>query len=125
MWEELAARADWAIAGPENCNHAPVVTPEKSDLTCKAGNSVTMKATAKDPDGNKLSYKWFVQNESCTYMDGKAENLALDASSDLSASFTVPADAKAGDLFVVTLEVQDCGVERPMTRFAQYVITAE
>ena len=39
-----------------------------------------------------------------------------------TAKFTVPTDAKVGDRFVVNMEVQDVA-DRPMTRFAQFVIT--
>ena len=47
----------------------------------------------------------------------------LELSADgTSAQFTVPADAVSGDTFVVNMEVQD-DAERPMTRFAQFVIT--
>lgn len=123
MWEELAARADWAIMGPEKANHAPVVKAEALDLTCKAGKSVTMNVTTTDPDGNALASKWYMQPASSSYMDGKAEGLELASVSETSATFTVPKDAKIGDKFVVTYEVQDKGVERPMTRFAQFVIT--
>lgn len=123
MWEELAARADWAIAGPDKCNHAPVVKAAAMDLTCKAGKSVSLKISASDPDGNALSTKWYLQPESSSYKEGKAEGLALSSVSETGASFKVPEDAKAGGTFVVTCEVRDLGVERPMTRFAQFVIS--
>ena len=42
----------------------------------------------------------------------------------LTAQVTIPEDAKAGDVFVVNLEVQD-EADRPMTRFVQYVIVVE
>lgn len=122
MWEELAARADWAIAGPNECNHAPIIKAGEIDLTAKPGATVSVAATAQDPDGDALCTNWSVPAQSCTYMEGKAQNLALASASEWGASFTVPKDAKIGDKFVITLEVADKAV-RPMTRFAQYVIT--
>lgn len=67
---------------------------------------------------------------SCTYAarvgeDGKQADFTLPVEADgYAATFTVPADATAGDRFVINLEVQD-EAERPMTRFAQFVITVE
>ncbi len=121
MWEELAARADWAICEPADCNHAPIVTAETLDFTAAPGETVSLSASAKDPDGDKLSAQWYVPATSCTYKKGKAEGLSVSASG-WNASFTIPADAASGDKFVVNLEVRD-EAERPMTRFAQYVIT--
>lgn len=122
MWEELAARADWAINEPKDCNHAPIVTADKLDFDAKPGQTISLAGSAKDPDGNKLMEKWWVPAFSCTYKDGKAEGLVVSSETGWNTKFTIPADAKAGDKFVVNLEVRD-NATRPMTRFAQYVIT--
>jgi hypothetical protein len=82
---------------------------------------VRLSGSATDPDGDKLVAEWYVPASSCTYQDGKAEGLTVSAKG-FEASFTVPSDAKTGDKLVVNLEVRD-EAERPMTRFAQYVIT--
>ncbi len=121
MWEELAARADWAICEPRDCNHAPIVSAQTLDLTAAPGETVSLSGSANDPDGDKLSAQWYVPATSCTYKQGKAEGLSVSASG-WNASFTIPSDAASGDKFVVNLEVRD-EAERPMTRFAQYVIT--
>ncbi len=124
MWEELAARADWAIAEPKDCNHAPVVTAKQLDFNAKAGEKVSLSGEAKDPDGDKLIAKWWVPAFSSTYKEGKAEGLSVSAETGYKTEFSVPADAKAGDKFVVNLEVKDKAT-RPMTRFAQFVITVK
>lgn len=121
MWEELSARADWAICEPADCNHAPIVTADALDFTAAPGETVRFSGSATDPDGDKLVAEWYVPASSCTYQDGKAEGLTVSAKG-FEASFTVPSDAKTGDKLVVNLEVRD-EAERPMTRFAQYVIT--
>jgi hypothetical protein len=121
MWKELAARADWAICEPADCNHAPIVSADVLDLTAAPGETVSLKGSAKDPDGDRLDAKWYVPAAACTYKEGKAEGLSVQAKG-WEASFTVPADAQSGDRIVVNLEVCD-QAERPMTRFAQYVIT--
>ncbi|UWX54590.1 hypothetical protein NYZ99_17190 [Maribacter litopenaei] len=122
MWEELAARADWAIEEPENCNHAPIVSAETLDLSAKPGRTVSLSGTATDPDGNELTATWWVPAFSCTYKEGKAEGLSVSSESGWNTEFTIPKDAKKGDTFLVNLEVKD-NATRPMTRFAQYVIT--
>ena len=58
-------------------------------------------------------------------VNGKDAVVFSKSSCGAEWKFTVPEDAQAGDIFVVNLEVQDAGVERPMTRFAQVVITVE
>ena len=122
MWEELAARADWAVCEPQDCNHAPIVTADILDFTAAPGETVQLAGRAKDPDGDKLTSSWYVPAASCTYKEGKAEGLAVSAGSGWNTSFTVPADAQSGDRLVVNLEVRD-DAARPMTRFVQYVIT--
>ena len=121
MWEALAARADWAICDPADCNHAPLVTADALDFTAAPGETVQLSGSATDPDGDKLVAEWYVPASSCTYQDGKAEGITVSAKG-FDATFTVPSDAKSGDKLVVNLEVRD-QAKRPMTRFAQYVIT--
>lgn len=122
MWDELAARADWAINEPKDCNHAPIVKADKLDFSAKPGETVTFKGTATDPDKNKLKSKWWVPAFTCTYKNGKAEGLKVSTETGWNTQFVIPEDAKSGDKFVVNLEVQDVAI-RPMTRFAQYVVT--
>lgn len=125
LFADLAARADWAICAPEDCNHAPVVGADVLDYTAKAGETVSLIGTAGDPDGDKLSITWWVPSGSWTYA-AAVEGTELTAEGNgTTATFTVPADAVAGDRFVVNMEVCDTNVERPMTMFMQFVITVE
>ncbi len=122
MWEELAARADWAICEPRDCNHAPIVVADELNFTARPGQTVSLSGTAKDPDGDRLTAQWWVPANACTYKEGKAEGLAVSSASGWKTEFTIPADARTGDVFVVNLEVRD-DATRPMTRFAQYIVT--
>ena len=124
MWEELAARADWAICEPKDCNHAPIIEGGQLDFTAAPGETVQLSASASDPEGDRLDVQWYVPAASCTYKQGKAEGLSVAVGRTWNASFTVPEDAKSGDKLVVNLEVRD-EAERPMTQFAQYVITVK
>ena len=142
LFDDLAARADWAIMDPEDCNHAPVITADSLDITAKAGETVTLSASASDPDGNELTTSWWIPAASCTYgveetEDGdssgdsasgtneKVADIAVNVTGEYEAQLTVPEDAQSGDIIVLNLEVQDQGVERPITRFAQFFITVE
>ena len=130
MFEELAARADWAILPPEACNHAPVVTAETVDFTAAPGAVVSLAGEASDPDGDALTADWYVPAAACTYAakvgeDGKQAAFELPVTADgYAAQVTIPEDAVSGDRFVVNLRVKD-EAGRPMTRFAQYVIVVE
>lgn len=77
--------------------------PENVDFKAKAGDTVKLNGEAFDSD--------------------RIVELPVEGNG-FEASFTVPEDAVSGDVFVVNLEVQD-EAERPMTRFAQYVIVVE
>jgi hypothetical protein len=138
-FDELAARADWAIAGPEKCNHAPIVKAENLDFKVKPGKSVTLAASAVDPDGNEMTVKWWVEPTmerganpfaakvpfggdevlgNCLSVQGEQTYVAGTPS---TVTFRVPKTAKIGDRIVVNMEVTD-KAERPMHRYAQFFI---
>ena len=142
LFDDLAARADWAIMAPEECNHAPVITAETLDITAKAGDVVSLSAAAEDPDGNELAASWWIPVGSCTYgveppaegessgdssgaSNEKAAQISISAADGFETQVTVPEDAQPGDMIVVNLEVHDQNVERPITRYAQFFITVE
>ena len=122
MFEELAARADWAILPYDQCNHAPVVKAETLDFTAVAGETVNLSAEISDPDGDELTVVWSVPTIACVYA-GDLSSVTCHGEGT-ATSFTVPADAVSGERFVVNMQVRD-NAARPMTRFAQFVITVK
>jgi len=62
---DFAARMDWTIKPYAEANHPPVVhlaTP--AFVTARAGDRVDFSAVgSSDPDGDALSYEWFVYEE--------------------------------------------------------------
>jgi len=122
LFEEFAARADWSIHDYEDCNHAPIVTAEAPDVTAKAGEIVELAGAVKDPDGDDYKTNWWVWNAASDYAGAAAGMLDVWGAKTLTAKFTVPRDAEVGDYFNVLMQVQD-KAERPMTRFAQFIIT--
>ena len=75
-------------------------------------------AYVRDPDGNKLSYKWWQYFEVDTYA-GKANVKDPDKS---KTSLVIPADAKTGDTIHLIVEVTDSGTPK-LTRYQRVIIT--
>ena len=75
---DFAARMDWTVKEPKEANHNPGVvvngTPGKRPVlvTASAGTPFTIDAAGtKDPDGHRLTYRWFFYSEAGTGIPGK------------------------------------------------------
>jgi hypothetical protein len=117
---DFAARADWCVKDFKDANHAPVPTVVGPlDRTVRPGERVKLAATATDPDGDKLTYKWW------HYADASsAESLVsiVDAASPDRASFVVPNEP--GRTVHIILEVTDDGTP-PLTCYRRIVFTIQ
>ena len=78
---EFAARMDWTIKSFKASNHNPIVVVNSKDGTApiiidaEVGKPLALDASAtKDPDGNKLTYKWFHYEEAG--YTGRGTNMA-------------------------------------------------
>jgi hypothetical protein len=101
-------------------NHAPVVVlAHAADLAAKAGETVKLSAQGtSDPDGNRLTYRWWQYAEADTYTG--AVNIAqADAP---NASFVAPRDAVSGDTVHIICEVTDNG-SPALTRYQRVIVT--
>ena len=65
---DFSARMDWTITPYSEANHPPIVQLDHPQyLEAKPGDRVDLSATAStDPDGDALSYHWFVYEEAGT-----------------------------------------------------------
>jgi hypothetical protein len=119
---DWAARMDWAEYGSANRNPQVVVNGVASshplEITVSPGSTVSLSAAGtSDPDGNGLSYKWYVYPEPGTY----GKDVPVSNGTSQEASITIPADADGKTIHVV-LEVADDG-DPPLTSFRRVVLT--
>lgn len=101
---EFAARMDWTIKPFNQANHNPIVTVNGQVGTApivieaQVGKSLTLDASAtNDPDGNKLSYRWF-HYEEAGFMT-RATNLAgvtIAQGNSSKATVTVTTACRSG-----------------------------
>ena len=108
-FNNFAARMDWAKDGKGNRNPIVVINDDHSlDIktnTPPQGTKVMLDASkSHDPDGDKLTFKWWVLSEAGTYA-GPVNILNSDSS---RATVEVPANSE-GKSFHVVCEVTDNG----------------
>jgi hypothetical protein len=120
---DFAARMAWCVKPARSANHPPraVLNGDKGmgivELTARPGDAVKLTAAgSSDPDGDRLSFHWFVYSEAGTY----GRDLPLSSATAETTSLTIPADAGGKKVHVV-LEVTDNG-EPALTRYRRAVI---
>lgn len=109
---DFAARMDWTVAERyEDANHNPAAvldgTPGVAPVyrVVRPGEAVTASAVGTtDPDGDALTYRWWVYPEAGSY----PYDVAVAQAAAPEARLIVPADA-AGHTIHVLLEVTDDG----------------
>jgi hypothetical protein len=120
---DFAARMAWCVSPARGANHPPlpVLNGDKGggvmELQARPGEAVKLTAAgSSDPDGDRLSFRWFVYPEAGTY----ARDVPLSDATAETTTLTVPAGA-AGTTVHVILEVTDGG-EPALTRYRRAVI---
>ncbi len=113
---DFAARIDWTVAKRfEDANHNPVVvvngdkTENPVRIAVKAGEKVELDATGtRDPDGDDLTYRWFVYTEAGSFQPDKPGVFDISGSSEVRARFAAPRASKPVTIHLI-LEVKDNG----------------
>jgi hypothetical protein len=113
----------WCVRPARGANHPPlaVLNGEKGagivESKARPGDKVKLTAAgSSDPDGDRLSFRWFVYPEAGTY----GRDVPLPDATAETTALTVPADA-AGKTLHVVLEVTDSG-QPALTRYRRLVI---
>jgi len=73
-WRQFAARLQWTIKGPAECNHPPTISVSNSitnddtlDISAAAGTIITLNANTSDPGGRDVDVTWWHYIEAGTY----------------------------------------------------------
>jgi hypothetical protein len=108
-FNDFAARMDWAKDGKGNRNPLVIVNRDKTlnvvTMRPSPGSSVKLDASrSRDPDGDKLTFKWWVLPEAGTYQ----QIVAIAKTNSSRITVDVPADS-AGRSIHVICEVTDNG----------------
>ncbi len=108
---EFEARMNWCVRPYEQCNHKPVAicngdtSRNVLNLTADPGAKVKLSAAGStDPDGNKLSYKWWMYQEAGSY----PKPIDIQGAHTVEAALTIPHNASGRTIHVI-LEVIDNG----------------
>lgn len=124
---DLAVRMDWSInSNYTACNHNPVAVlngdTTKNILSIKAAPGAGLQLSAvgsSDPDGNTLTYKWFVYPEAGTYPG----NVTITNADTSAATVQVPDDLNDRSIHVI-LEIKDNGQGFPLYAYRRAIITS-
>lgn len=117
---DFAARMKWSFTPKYNgANHEPIVKIEGPlNIMVNPGQKIRLNGFVKDPDGNKVSVKWY-QFEVGTY----AGNINIKNSDSLQSEFVVPEDIQPKQNIHIILEATDNG-SPALTRYQRLVVTA-
>lgn len=124
-FNDFAARMDWAVLPFAKANHAPIADiagdAKKSirRITAKAGATLDFDASgSRDPDGDKLAFRWWVYGEAGSY----AGPILVSAAETPTARLHVPSGAEGKEVHLI-LEVRDTGRERSLFDFRRIVVS--
>jgi hypothetical protein len=117
---DLAERLTWAVTPKyADANHYPRVALKSPAVSGRAGDVVTLQATTSDPDGDRVSVKWW-RFDNGTYNG----TVTLDRTDGTTTSLRIPADAKRGDTIHIIAEASDDRT-LSLTRYARAVVTVK
>ena len=118
---DFAARADWCVKAFEDANHAPVVKLDHPNLLkVKPNETVQLKGSGTDPDGDEFAYLWWNYREVGSY-EGE---IAIENEDTPQATLQIPNDIKKDETIHIILEVKDDQFPY-LTRYQRVVIESE
>ncbi len=116
---DFAARTEWCVKDFKNANHAPKVIVNSNRLRVNIGQKVLISAKVTDPDGNKVSLKFWHYKEVGTCKDEVVVN-----QNGNTTEITIPTTAKSGDTIHIIAEATDNG-KPVLTRYQRVILTVK
>ncbi len=127
MFNDFQCRMDWCVKSFDKANHHPkaIVNDDNSDsilfLKANAGDEIQLDASSStDPDGDQLSYLWWMYQESGTY----DQKIHINHDKKAKANITIPEDAGGKQIHII-LEVKDDNQIASLYDFRRIVIDVE
>jgi hypothetical protein len=118
---DFAARLRWSVTPKySDANHEPSVTIEgPMNVLASPGETIRVNAKVSDPDGNKLSTKWW------QFMVGTYPNkVDISSANTAQTKVVIPKDAVAGQTIHLILEATDDGTPA-LTSYQRMIITVK
>lgn len=118
----FAARMDWCVKSFEEANHGPRVslngddTPRPVVIELRPPDKIRLEASASDPDGDVVRFRWWVYPEAGTI----TKPPALSRPEGATLDYEIPAGTGPGTIHLI-LEARDDG-EPPWTSYRRAVI---
>jgi hypothetical protein len=127
MFNDFKCRMDWCVESFDKANHHPkaIINGDDSDnilfRKARAGEMIQLDASSStDPDGDSLSYLWWMYRESGTY----DQNIPIHHAHKSNVTIMIPEDAGGKQVHVI-LEVNDDNQIASLYDFRRIVIDVE
>ena len=122
-FNDFAARIQWAATGHGNTNPVVIVNGDQSLapllITATSGQTIQLDVSASyDPDGNALSYSWWIQSD----IGNCPHDITLTDRGD-HASLTIPKNATNTEVHLIC-ELRDNG-QIPLVAYRRIIIRCE
>ncbi|MDR6562995.1 MULTISPECIES: DUF1593 domain-containing protein [unclassified Arcicella] len=118
---DFAARADWCIKSFKEANHAPKIIVKGNNFRkVKASTKIILEASAIDPDGNAVDFKFWQYLEAGT----SPEKVEIEPTMPNATSITIPATAKSGHTIHIIVEGKDKGTPA-LIRYQRVILIVE
>ena len=99
---DFATRMQWSVTNTyKKANHAPIINTI-SKLKVKAGSTIQVRASVKEPDGEKYEVKWWQFAYS-----KKAPQLIIQNTDNLHPVVRIPSNLESNQSLFLVIEVKD------------------